>query len=130
MQALLIDDSRTMRALMKHALARTGFEINEAENGREGLQLLHQLDQPALALVDWNMPEMDGLEFVRAVRADPLYDSLCLIMVTTESAEDKRQAAAQAGANGYVLKPFTAKAILEVIERVGPRITGEKNFLV
>lgn len=115
MQALVIDDSRTIRELIKQVLMRAGFEIHEAENGREGLTRLSQLRPTALVLVDWNMPEMNGYEFIRAVRANPLYDRLRLIMVTTEADDAKRSAALEAGANGYVLKPFSPRQLLESI---------------
>ena len=115
MQALVIDDSRTMRGLMKQVLTQAGYEIHEAENGREGLTRLSQLGPVALVLVDWNMPVMNGYEFICAVRANPIYDRLRLIMVTTEADDAKRQAALQAGANAYVLKPFSPQQLLESI---------------
>ena len=119
MRALVIDDSRAMRAILGRILRDIGFEVTEAGHGREGLEQLQQVEKPKLALVDWNMPEMNGLEFVQAVRADHEYDDVQLMMVTTESEAGAMVNALEAGANEYVMKPFTKDVILEKLAILG-----------
>ncbi|HXG22596.1 MAG TPA: response regulator [Methylomirabilota bacterium] len=119
MRALVIDDSRAMRAILGRILKELGFEVTEAGHGREGLERLQQESKLALALVDWNMPEMNGLEFVRAVRANHAYDGLRLMMVTTASEAEAMVTALEAGADEYVMKPFTKDVILEKLAIMG-----------
>ncbi|MFN9718712.1 MAG: response regulator, partial [Planctomycetota bacterium] len=107
MHALLIDDSRSVRMLISRILREQGFEVCEATNGQEGLSQLQAHPDIRLVLVDWNMPVMDGLEFIRAVRRDRCWDSVQLVMVTTETESDQVARAISAGANEYVMKPFT-----------------------
>jgi two-component system chemotaxis response regulator CheY len=85
MRALVIDDSKAMRALLGRLLGEIGFSVDEAGNGREGLEHLQAHGAPDVVLVDWNMPEMSGFEFVQAVRSNRDYDAVRLIMVTTET---------------------------------------------
>jgi two-component system chemotaxis response regulator CheY len=96
-----------------------GFEVTPACHGREALTILGH--QPAfdLALVDWNMPEMDGLEFIRTARADDRYAGLPLIMVTTETELSRVSQALEAGANEYVMKPFTLDVIKDKLDMLG-----------
>jgi two-component system chemotaxis response regulator CheY len=96
-----------------------GFEVFEAGHGREGLNCLRQIGPVDLALVDWNMPEMNGLDFVRAVRAEGAYDSIRLMMVTTETDMPRVVQALEAGANEYLMKPFTKDMILEKLDLMG-----------
>lgn len=119
MRALVIDDSRATRTILKQILKEIGFEVSEAGHGREALERLKEIGAPDLALVDWNMPEMDGFEFVRAVRADHAYDSMRLMMVTTETEMEQVAKALEAGANEYVMKPFTKDVILEKLDLLG-----------
>src|SRR5262249_3139242 len=84
-RALVVDDSRAMRKIIGQILKEFGFEITEAGDGREALEQLKALGRPELATVDWNMPEMNGLEFVQAVRANPAHAQLRLLMVTSET---------------------------------------------
>ena len=116
MLALIVDDSRTMRLVLKKILNEVGFEVSEAGDGSEALLRLKELDRVDLMLVDWNMPVMDGLEFVRAVRQDNAYDEVPLMMVTTEDTMDRVVEALDAGANEYVMKPFTSESIIEKLE--------------
>lgn len=116
MLALIVDDSRTMRLVLKKILNEVGFEVSEAGDGSEALIRLKELDRVDLMLVDWNMPVMDGLEFVRAVRQDNAYDEVPLMMVTTEDTMDRVVEALDAGANEYVMKPFTSESIIEKLE--------------
>jgi two-component system chemotaxis response regulator CheY len=119
MRALIIDDSRAMRALLGRILGELGFETAEAGDGREGLEHLRQHGAPDLVLVDWNMPRMSGIEFVQAVRAVRDYDALRLIMVTTETEMTRVVKALGAGLDAYVMKPFTKEAVVEQLERIG-----------
>jgi two-component system chemotaxis response regulator CheY len=119
MRVLVVEDSRAMRAIIGKILKEVGFEITEAAHGREALERLHQVGKPDLALVDWNMPEMTGLEFVKAVRAEPAYSDLPLMIVTTESEMGAMVTALEAGANEYVMKPFTKEVILEKLAILG-----------
>ncbi|MTV27372.1 response regulator [Nitriliruptoraceae bacterium ZYF776] len=120
MRALVVDDSRATRAILRRILGELGYEVIEAADGRQALdQLTAATDPLQLALVDWNMPIMDGLEFIRAVRADHTYDDLILLMVTTEGDTDRLVTALEAGANEYAMKPFTASVIREKLELLG-----------
>jgi two-component system chemotaxis response regulator CheY len=111
-RALVIDDSRTVRAIIRSILQEMGMEVLEAGNGREALERLRQAPDLGLALVDWNMPVMDGLEFIKAVRAERAYDGLRLVMVTTEAEGEQVARALAAGANEYVMKPFTREVLV------------------
>jgi two-component system chemotaxis response regulator CheY len=112
MLALVIDDSRTVRAIVGKTLRDEGLEVIEAANGREGLDRLHQTSGVDLILVDWNMPEMNGLDFIRAVRADRIYDAVRILMVTTETEQAQVVRALDAGANEYLMKPFTRDVLV------------------
>jgi two-component system chemotaxis response regulator CheY len=111
MRALVIDDSRAMRAILRKTLTELGLEVVEAGDGREGLERLRQAADPDLILVDWNMPVMDGLDFIKAVRADRAYDPVRIVMVTTETEQEQVIRALEAGANEYVMKPFTKEIL-------------------
>ena len=119
MRALIIDDSKAMRSILSRMLQGLGFEVLEASNGREGLQRLQSSGNVDLALVDWNMPEMNGLDFIRSVRAEQSYDGVLLMMVTTETEMEQVVRALAAGANEYVMKPFTREIILEKLQIFG-----------
>ena len=119
MRALIIDDSKAMRSILSRMLRGLNFEVSEAANGREGLQRLQENGKIDLALVDWNMPEMNGLEFIRTVRAEHSYDGVLLMMVTTETEMENVVKALAAGANEYVMKPFTQEIILEKLQIFG-----------
>jgi two-component system chemotaxis response regulator CheY len=111
MRALVIDDSRAVRAIIGKILREMGLEVLEAGNGREALEQLRRSPDLELALVDWNMPEMDGLEFIRAVRGQRAYDRLRILMVTTETEGEQVARALSAGANEYLMKPFTREVL-------------------
>lgn len=119
MRALIIDDSRAMRLILKQLLSNIGFVVEEAEDGSQGLCRLKDMPAPDLVTVDWNMPVMDGLSFVRAVRADRDLSSLALIMVTTNNDLGQVAAALEAGADEYIMKPFTEDAVREKLELIG-----------
>lgn len=119
MRALIIDDSRAIRLILTRLMAEIGIESAQAENGRAALALLRSGEAFDFALVDWNMPEMNGYEFVQAVRALDAYDSTKLMMVTTETEMDQVLKALEAGADEYVMKPFTKEVILEKLGLLG-----------
>ena len=101
MRALVIDDSRAVRLIIGNILREIGMEVLEAGHGLEGLEQLRQNPDVELVLVDWNMPEMDGLDFIRAVRSQRVYDALRILMVTTETESEQVARALNAGANEY-----------------------------
>ncbi len=119
MLALVIDDSKTTRMILRRMLKELGFEVEEAENGQEALDLLESGFAPNIVLVDWNMPVMDGYQFVKAVRAKPKFNKLVLMMVTTETELDRLTAALEVGIDEYVMKPFTKEVIEEKLEILG-----------
>ena len=119
MHALVIDDSRALRRILGEMLRQVGFQVTEAGNGREGLAAVRSSTPLDVVLVDWNMPEMNGLEFVRAVRADDQYARLPLMMVTTETETEQMVTALAAGANEYVMKPFSRECIVDKLTIMG-----------
>jgi len=119
MRALIIDDSRTMRRIVVRILAGLGYQTSEAGDGREALDLLEAGEVYDLACIDWNMPVMDGLEFVTAVRARPDWRALTMMMVTTEAEHGQIVRALAAGAHEYMIKPFTPDAIRDKLELLG-----------
>jgi two-component system, chemotaxis family, chemotaxis protein CheY len=119
MRALILDDSRAMRMILRRIMHSAGFEVAEAADGRQGLDALAGGPLPDVALVDWNMPGIDGLGFVNAVRDNPDYRPMTLMMVTTEREHDQVVRALAAGAHEYIIKPFTADAIVDKLELLG-----------
>jgi two-component system, chemotaxis family, chemotaxis protein CheY len=119
MKALVIDDSRAMRMVVKRIVAGLGFEVVEAGNGEEALAVLAASEPVDVALIDWNMPVMNGLEFVVAVRARREHRNLTLMMVTTESERSQIVRALAAGAHEYLLKPFTEDALVSKLALLG-----------
>ncbi len=125
MRAIVIDDSRAMRMILKRIVLKLQFDAVEAGDGREALDLIAAMPEvPQLALVDWNMPNMNGLEFVTAARADPRLREMTLVMVTTESEQSQIVRALAAGAHEYVIKPFTESAMIEKLALLGLVPTG------
>jgi two-component system chemotaxis response regulator CheY len=119
MHALVVDDSKTIRLLLREQLKTLGFEVTEAGDGHQALNRLKQMSHVDLVLVDWNMPEMDGISFVRAVRAESVYATLPMMMVTTNAELAQVSKALEAGANEYIMKPFTADILREKLELLG-----------
>ncbi len=116
MKILTIDDSTTMRRIIINTLARIGYkDVIQADNGKTGLAALEENGGVDVIITDWNMPEMDGLEFVKHVRSGP-YKSVPILMVTTNAAKEDIVEALQAGVNNYVVKPFTPETLKEKIE--------------
>lgn len=118
-RALIVDDSSVMRARMRRMLSDLGFEITEAANGRLALEQLAAMNGADLVMCDWNMPEMNGLEFIRAVRADKRYKDLPVMMVSTEADRRKVSEALEAGADDYIRKPFTPSVIAKKVGLIG-----------
>ena len=119
MHALVVDDSNTIRIILTAYLKKLGFDVTVAINGREALERLHTMAKADIVLVDWNMPEMDGLSFVRAVRAEGEYATLPLMMVTTNVELCNVAEALDAGANEYMMKPFTMDILRAKLELLG-----------
>lgn len=118
-RAMVIDDSRALRAILSSILKECGFEISEASNGREALERLKANGPPALAMLDWNMPEMNGFELLQTVRGDRAFDDMRIVMVTTETEMSQMAKALEVGANEYVMKPFTREVIREKLQWLG-----------
>lgn len=118
--ALVVDDARAIRSILKRLLEEVGFDaVYEAEDGQKGLDALNEHGKVDLVLADWNMPEMNGLEMVRSIRAQEEMRDMTIMMVTTESEYEKIVRALAAGANEYVMKPFTKEVIVEKLELLG-----------
>ena len=119
-KALVVDDSRTIRTIIRRILIDLGYEVCEAGNGVEALKLLEiEKSTVKLILADWNMPEMDGFELLKRLRQNPEFDLVKILMVTTETEMSQMTSAMEAGANEYVMKPFTKDILLEKLQLVG-----------
>jgi two-component system chemotaxis response regulator CheY len=119
MKAIVVDDSRSMRAIIVKQLRELGFEVLEASNGADALSQLSRGGKVDLVLLDWNMPEMDGLEVLHVIRAEAEYSEVRVMMVTTESEMSQVSIALDAGANEYLMKPFDREALLEKLILLG-----------
>ena len=117
MRFLVVDDSSTMRRIIINTLNKLGHhEVAEAANGREAMDRLAALGRVDMVLTDWNMPEMTGIEFVKALRGHDAFKHIPVLMVTTNAVQDEVAEALKAGVNNYVVKPFTPDTIREKIE--------------
>ncbi len=124
MKILIVDDFSTMRRIIKNLLRDLGFtNTEEADDGSTALPMLQSGNFDFL-VTDWNMPQMTGIDLLRAVRADERLKNLPVLMVTAEAKRDQIIEAAQAGVNGYVVKPFTAQALQDKIEKIFDRVNG------
>jgi two-component system chemotaxis response regulator CheY len=120
MLALVVDDSHTMRRILRRIITPMGFAVYDATNGQDALDLLLEIPTvPDVALIDWNMPVMDGLELIRHVRKVPALRDMCMMMVTTESEHGQMVRALAAGAHEYVIKPFTPDTIRSKLAYLG-----------
>jgi len=122
MKILVVDDFSTMRRIIKNLLRDLGFtNIQEADDGNTALPMLNQgiFD---FVVTDWNMPGMQGIDLLRAIRADDKLKHLPVLMVTAEAKKEQIIAAAQAGVNGYVVKPFTAATLKHKLEKIFERL--------
>jgi len=121
--ALVIDDSKSIRSILAKILLGVGFTVEEATNGLEALDLIKK-EKVDLALVDWNMPDMDGREFIQEVRKKAPTKDMRMVMVTTETAITKVAEALEAGADEYIMKPFTKEMIIGKLGLMGLNISG------
>jgi two-component system chemotaxis response regulator CheY len=124
MKILIVDDFSTMRRIIKNLLRDLGFTNTfEADDGKSALPMLHTGSFDFL-ITDWNMPGMSGIDLLNYVRADDRVKHLPVLMVTAEAKREQIIKAAQAGVNGYVIKPFTAQVLREKIEKIFERINN------
>lgn len=119
MRALVVDDSRFIRNYLHSLLSEHGVECMEAADGAQGLECLRHSGPFAVALVDWNMPVMSGLDLLQAARADRAFDHTRFVMVTTEAENDHIEAALLAGADEYLVKPFDEAGLLDKLRMAG-----------
>lgn len=119
MKLLVVDDSSTMRRIIKNTLQRLGYDdILEAEHGLQAWEILDSTPGVEVLVTDWNMPEMNGLDLVKKVRADDRFVDIPIIMVTTEGGKAEVITALKAGVNNYIVKPFTPQVLKEKLEAV------------
>jgi two-component system, chemotaxis family, chemotaxis protein CheY len=114
---LTVDDSRVMREMLAKVLREAGFNIMQAEDGVAGLEVLAEAN-PDVIITDINMPRMDGYGFINGVRSDARYRAVPILVLSTESAPEKKQRAREAGATGWIVKPFKSEALIDAIRRV------------
>lgn len=124
MRALVVDDSSPARLHVGRMLADLGFEVYEAGHGQEARGVLAALGPVELVILDWNMPVMDGLEFLKALRADRAYQQVLVVMATGNSDVSSIGTALEAGANEYVMKPFTAEDLVSKLSMLGFEFPG------
>ncbi|MFH1011432.1 MAG: response regulator [bacterium] len=118
LKILLVDDSPTMRRILSTTLKHLGYEdIGQAKNGREALSKLHT-DGYSFVITDWNMPEMDGLTFVKMMKGESEFSSIPILMVTTRSQQEDVLEAMRAGVNNYIVKPFTPQTLKQKIDAI------------
>lgn len=119
-QILVVDDSVTMRQMVSFTLTSAGFEVVEAGDGQEAVAKLNGGARPNLVITDLNMPNMDGLSLIRAVRAMPAFKFTPLLMLTTESEDSKKKEGQAAGATGWIVKPFNPEQMMKIVQKVLP----------
>lgn len=115
---LTVDDSPTMRAMLAATLRTAGYDVLQAENGQKGIDLLKS-EAVDLIITDLNMPVMDGFTFIERLRQDSAHVATPILILTTESAQDKKERGRAAGATGWIVKPFDPNKLLAVVRRVG-----------
>ncbi|MBL8933937.1 MAG: response regulator [Archangium sp.] len=120
MKALVVDDSKMVRLVQQRALESLGWEVKQAANGEEGLETLQQMGEVQLVLADWQMPVMDGLAMVKRIRADARFANTIIIMVSSNAVLESIQEALDAGANDFVMKPFSVDALKERVAGAVP----------
>lgn len=119
MRALIVEDSKAIRSILKRFLAPEGIECHEAEHAGEALLKLGELGPVDVMLVDWNMPYLLGIDLVKIVRSYPKFAAVQIVMVTTETELEQVERAMTAGANEYVMKPFTKEIIFDKLAMLG-----------
>lgn len=118
-RVMTVDDSRTMREMVAFTLRKAGYEVQEAEDGQKAIAVL-QASPADVIITDLNMPVMDGVTLIKALRADPKHRSVPILMLTTESDAGKKAEGKNAGATGWLVKPFDPQKLVDVIKRVSP----------
>jgi two-component system chemotaxis response regulator CheY len=113
---LIVDDSASMRQLVSFALKDSGYDVIDAVNGKDAMNKLNgtKID---MVITDLNMPEMDGIEFIKQLRTKSGYKFTPIVMLTTESQESKKQEGKQAGASGWIVKPFTPEQLIDIVKK-------------
>ncbi|HEY4141449.1 MAG TPA: response regulator, partial [Pseudolabrys sp.] len=118
---LTIDDSKTMRDMLMLTLAEAGFDVLQAVDGQDGLDVLEGMDRkPDVIITDINMPRMDGYEVIRNLRKNPAHKSTPILVLTTESEAEKKNLAREAGATGWMVKPFDPERLIATVRKVAP----------
>lgn len=118
LQVLAVDDSRTMRDMVRLTLTNAGIDAHLAEDGLHGLEVLEDMPRPDAIITDINMPRMDGFGFIDAVRAMPAHRATPILVLTTESADTMKHRARDAGATGWIVKPFDPAKLVKVVKMV------------
>jgi two-component system chemotaxis response regulator CheY len=116
---MTVDDSKTMRDMVSFTLKNAGYNILEAEDGEKGVQVANSSNVD-LVITDLNMPNMNGLDLIRSLRSNPKYGSTPILMLTTEGDSSKKMEGKNAGATGWIVKPFQPEKLLEVVKKVCP----------
>ena len=117
LKILTVDDSRTIRDMLKLALQQEGFEVVQAVDGQHGLEVLEE-SEPQVIITDINMPKLDGFGFIEGVRASERWRGVPILVLTTESDPEKKKRAKNAGATGWIVKPFNAQKLVDAVRRV------------
>ena len=119
-QILTIDNSRTIRDMLNLTLSEAGFEVLQAVDGQDGIDVLEKQDRVDVIITDINMPKMDGYGVIRHVRGQARYNGVPVLVLTTESEAEKRNVAKEAGATGWMVKPFNPERLIATINKVAP----------
>jgi len=119
MKAIVVDDSLAARFMITKIVKKVGFDVVEAVNGKDALMKLAENADTCVLFVDWNMPVMNGLDLIKEVRQDPGKEGMKIVMVTTETEMGQVMRALEAGANDYVMKPFTEEVIMDKMKILG-----------
>ncbi|MDE3114738.1 MAG: response regulator [Pseudomonadota bacterium] len=119
-RVLTVDDSKTMRDMLRLALTKAGYEVVQADDGAHGVEVLQATPDIDVIVTDINMPRMDGYAFIDSVRKDPKNRTTPILVLTTESEPEKKQRAREAGATGWIVKPFDPEKLVAAINRVAP----------
>jgi len=114
---MTVDDSASIRQMVNFTLEQAGYRVVEAKDGKDALSKLNGTSVQ-MVITDLNMPNMDGIDLIRNLRADPAYRFIPIVMLTTESQADKKQAGKEAGATGWIVKPFKPEQLLAVVKKV------------
>ncbi|MBI5681584.1 MAG: response regulator [Deltaproteobacteria bacterium] len=118
---LIVDDSISMRQMVNFVLTASGYSVVQAVHGKDALDKLNNGAKIDMVITDLNMPEMDGIEFIKQFRRHPSYKFTPVVMLTTESKDSKKQDGKQAGASGWIVKPFTPEQLLDVVKKFARR---------